>query len=329
MKRPALLALCVALVTTSAHATGVMTEVTAGRSYWAIGTLGELTLQDDALYLTLGYSGARVDGDRPLSHQVAAGLDVLLGDHWLAALSLSGSPRSVQPVPLTPDLTFRAEQSSLGAQLQVAFDSAGFSRFEYGFDGGLSLTRWRLGRALETPSGQRARVEALGVLRPSAGAVALLDDHWELSMRGALYLYSQDPLTAGRLTQDELQAIEARVQRQLSMREGPLAQYLLQTLGGRLLEADAVSGIAAAPVQAEGRLIAARRFGTRWKGEVSWTLVKYVPTQGLAHVPSVRATFRPTERWRLWAAAAVQVDLPEDKPRSTAGLGTFGVEYEL
>lgn len=43
MKRPARLAVCAALGSTGAHATGVMTEVTAGRSYWVIGTLGELT----------------------------------------------------------------------------------------------------------------------------------------------------------------------------------------------------------------------------------------------------------------------------------------------
>ena len=67
-----------------------------------------------------------------------------------------------------------------------------------------------LRRTGEEPRIAYQREELLGVLRPSLGARLMLGAHWELGLRGSLYLYSEDPLSAGQFSPEEQQALADR-----------------------------------------------------------------------------------------------------------------------
>ena len=326
-------ALLVATVLASApaDASSLLTEMTVGRGWISGSLLGDLSLIEDRLFLTTGYTGARPGPGAPLSHQLALGADWTPGTRWLLSTTASLSPRSAQSVPITRALEFRATNASSGVTLATAFDSAGLSFFEYGFDASLGLTGWTFTREYRTTENSFLKVDRLAMWRPSAGAVVILDGRTELSVRGAYYAYSQDPLTAGRITEEERMALERRFATQIarSGAEDVLAAYLLQTLGGRLLEADAVSGLPTAPLHWEARASATRRFGERWRGQLAYTYARYVPSQGYGQVISTRWTLRASEAIELWMALALQIDAPENAPRTGAGLLTVGAQFQL
>jgi hypothetical protein len=154
----------------------------------------------------------------------------------------------------------------------------------------------------------------------------------ELTVRGSYHFYSADPLTTGRFTEEELAQYETRLTdtTQQTRVSDQNATYLVQTLAGRLLQADAVSGLATAPVRFELRAALAHELGTRWRGQLSYTFAEYVPTQGRGHVLSTKWTFRASDTLRFWAALAAQRDLPlAPSVPTTEALATLGAEYSF
>ena len=206
-------ALLALLLGSVAHAGGgsVMAEASAGGEQRTWTVLGDVEVRRETTFLTLGYAGARPGREESVTHQLSAGVDHGLNEHWLLSGVLNGGVPKTTTTPLAPArsalglpaLEVRGGFSSLGVQLAASYDSAGFSDREYGVDLGLGLTRYGLGRELRTRTREgdtetlsEAR-EALVLARPSLGGRLLLDDVWELGLRGSFSLYSEDPLSVG------------------------------------------------------------------------------------------------------------------------------------
>lgn len=329
-------------VAREAPAVTLVTELTASRTYTAFSVLSEFELSKDRTFLTLCYGTTRtapleIEGlDRPVdvprTHQLCAGLDHALDEHFRLNGFLSGSPRVTNHVELLgpPNtLYFRSQSSSVGASAGLSYDSAGFSDLEFGLDASLSINAYSLPhwwvtaeRTIRIPGG-------LVAIQPSLGAVLLLGPDTELSLRGTYFHYLGDPLTAGRVSQQELDALSAAFSRGLALAQFYGLSELMATFmraHGKLLMADALSGLASAPVKLELRPSIQRRFTSWLRGQLSYTYDRYVPTQGAAHLLSTRWTFSLGEAWRLWAAVALQWDLPEGYTGRTSGLLTLGAE---
>lgn len=329
-----------------AHATGsVMAEATAGGSLRTWTLLGDLELRKDETFLTLGYTGARTQSDTALSHQLSAGVDHALSEHWLlSGLFNVGLPKTSitaiapeRPLLGLPGLNARSGYQSLGAQLAAAYDSAGFSDVEYGLDVGLGLTRYGLRREVVTrQDGSNEnlfhREEPLFLARPSLGARLMLFDQWELGLRGGLYLYSGDPLSAGQFTQEELTEVMRRYANSAEGRQllknftRRRIQELAVDLSGRLLGVNALSGFPSAPALFDVKPSVTYRFSTRVRGQLSYSFTRYVPGEGYAHVLGTRWTFKLADSFRLWASLSVQSDRVEGEPPVRSGLATLGSE---
>jgi hypothetical protein len=347
-----------ALVALPASATSVSSEVSAGKGIFAFNLLGDIELRPDETYLTLSYGlskaplveSSTLEGVPPLnpaaSHLLSVGADHALSRSWMLTGGASFGVPSVDRIVLNPNalptsqVTLLSSRTSLGLSLGAAYDSAGLSNLEYGFDASVSATGHRLGRGVNLGGRLYGRQEQLGVLRPSAGAMLLVKDDTELSARGSYFLYSADPLTTGRFTEEELLRIEdgflASAQR-LGADLATTTRNML-FLEERMVQADAVGGFASAPVWVEARLSVAHRFSRLIKGQLSYTFDRYVPTQGHAHILSTKWTFRTGDHLRFWGALAVQRDEPLDRPAERAegdpspqtyGLATFGLEYSF
>jgi hypothetical protein len=186
---------------------------------------------------------------------------------------------------------------------------------------------------MDTPTVTFQRQERLGVLRPSLGGRLMLGTHWELGLRGGLYLYSDDPLSVGQFTAQEQEALEERYTRVAEDRglNAAFVERLYRELGAavasRLTGANAVSGFPSAPARFDVRPSLTYRFSAAVRGQLSYAFTRYVPGQGVGHVLATRWTFRLAEPFRLWASVALQADVPEDGSSLKTGLGTLGVEY--
>jgi hypothetical protein len=343
------LCLLVALGTLPAHAATLIAELSASKEARAWTLLGDVELRENSTFLTFGYSGLRSETGTATSHQLSLGVDQALSDHWLLSGSLLvGLPKATL-TPLSrefprlglPALVARTAYGSQGLALSAGYDSGGLSDVEYGLDLGLGLTRYPMRRALitrrtgEEPQILYQRQERLGVLRPSLGARLMLGAHWELGLRGGLYLYSEDPLSAGQFSAEEQQALADRYAQVAEDRqlEGEFVERLYRDLGttvaSRLAEVNAVTGLPSAPVRFDVKPSVTWRINSTVRGQLAYSFARYVPGQGVGHVLSTRWTFRLGEPVRLWASVALQVDvLPEDTPLST-GLGSLGAEYSF
>jgi hypothetical protein len=325
-----------------ARANAVSLEVSSSRDYRAWSLLGDVTLKEDATYLTLGYTGARPEPGTAASHQLALGVDHALSSRWLVSGMVTlGLPKTsrltlspARPLLRLPGLAARAGHDSLGLQLSAGYDSGGFSDVEYGLDLGLGLTRYRLRRALMTVQGGEtdsfySREEPLVLARPSLGGRLMLGTHWELGLRTGLYLYSADPLSAGQFTEAEQQQV---LERFTSAAEGraTLQRYLARLardVGSGLLEANALTGFPSAPARFDVKPSVTYRFNATVRGQLSYGFTRYVTGQGLSHVLATRWTVRLGEPVRMWASLALQSDVPEDAPVARSGLLTVGGEY--
>lgn len=333
------------LLTTAREAAAVslVAEVTASRTYTALSLLSELELAQDRTYLTLCYGTTRtaaleIQGvDRPVdvprTHQLCAGLDHALDDHFRLNAFVSGSPKITNHVELLgpPNtLYFRSQSSSLGASAGLSYDSAGLSDVEFGLDGALSVTGYSLPHMWVTAERTIRVPGGLVAIRPSLGVMLLLGSGTELSLRGTYVHYlGDDPLTAGRVSEEELSWLSTAFSRGLAYAQFYGLSELVATFiqaHGKLLMADALSGLASAPVRLEVRPSIQHRFTSWLRGQLGYTYDRYVPTQGASHLLSTRWTFSPGDAWSLWVAVAVQWDLPEGYPGMTSGLLTLGAE---
>jgi len=338
---------CALLLTASeARAAGsVMAEVSAGGSQRTWALLGDVELRKDETFLTLGYTGARTESDTALSHQLSSGVDHALSEHWLVSGLLNvGLPKTTttalapaRPLLGLPAMYARTGYSNLGVQLAAAYDSAGFSDREYGLDLGLGLTRYGLRRQVSTRQDGRDETlfrqnEPLFLARPSLGARLLLFDKWELGLRGGLYLYSGDPLSAGQFTEAEQEEV---MRRYASAAEGRLllrsfarrrAGELALDLSGRMLGVNALSGFPSAPALFDVKPSVTWRLSTAVRGQLSYAFTRYVPGQGYAHVVGTRWTVRLAESFRMWASLALQSDHLEGEEPLRSGLATLGSE---
>ncbi|WP_224360334.1 hypothetical protein [Hyalangium versicolor] len=330
-----------------AGATTLTAEVSATQDSRALTLLGDVELSKETTFLTFGYSGLRPQPDTAASHQLSAGLDHAFNLHWLVSGSLLvGLPKTTN-TPLAqerprlglPALAARTSYNSQGLSLTAGYDSGGFSDLEYGFDVGVGLTRYPLRRALvarqgtSTPTVEFQHEEHLGVLRPSLGVRLLPGTSWEIGLRGSVYLYSEDPLSAGQFTEEEQKALATRyaqagedrvLQREFLKR---LYRDLGTSVAGRLTEVNAMSGLPSAPARFDVKPSVSYRFSSRVRGQLSYVFTQYVTGQGLSHVLSARCTIRLGEPIRVWAAAALQTDVPEDEAALHTGLATLGMEY--
>lgn len=333
-----------------ALAGSVSTEVTAGRGYLALNVTGDIELRPDETFLTLCYGMARSPPiqsqtsalppvtPRP-AHLLCAGVDHALSPHWIGSVLFQLSPTATQRIALTEGNAILTGRSSAGAAVAVAYESAGFSDAEFGVDASVAVTGYRLLRALETPNRRFSAGESLGTLRPSVGALLVLAADTELSLRAGYSLYSKDPLTAGRFTDEQLAGIERLLLLQ-AWEAGRLAEALrnLELLEGRILQADAVTGFPSAPVWLDLRVSASHRFNRVVRGQLSYAFERYVPTQGYGHVLSTKWSFRVADSFRLWTVLALQRDEPLDHPErrtaedplpETSGLLTLGAEVSF
>lgn len=304
----------------AAGAHSLTSDLTVGNGYLGASLVGDLELRPLETYLVLGYSGVRPGAQTALSHQVSAGVDHAFGLHWLASLAGQWSPRSVNRVPLGGQTVLRASNASLGANATLAYQSAGFDFLEYVADVAVGATSYQLVRQFDGVLASRLERETLAVLRPSLGFTALFDLWTELSVRGSYFVYSEDPLIAGRFTEEQLRRAQA------FFKPGPGQALLLQQA---LITADAVSGLQTAPVWFDLRASLSHRFSEALRVQLGWALIRYVPTQGRAHVPSVRAVWSVAEAVDLWGAAALQVDVPESAPRTSSLLVTLGAQVRF
>lgn len=340
--------LALTLAVSAAHAGSVMAEFSAGGSFRTWSLLGDIALREDETFLTLGYTGARTQSDTALSHQLSAGVDHALSEHWLLSGVLTGGLPKTSFTPLAPErplldlpaLAARTGYHSLGVQLLAAYESAGFSDVEYGVDVGLGLTRYGLQRELLARQAERTErlsrtVEPLLLARPTLGARLMLFDRWELGLRGGFCLYSGDPLSAGQFTPEELEQV---MRRYTNAAEGghTVNDYyqrrireLAVDLAGRLVGANALSGFPSAPALFDLKPSVTYRFSSAVRGQLSYAFTRYVPGQGYAHVLGTRWTWRPAEAFRLWGSLSLQSDHPEGLEPLRSGLVTLGTEYSF
>ncbi len=330
-------ALLLVLTAVPARANAVSLELSTSRDTRAWSLLGDVTLKQDETFLTLGYTGARPEPGTAANHQLSVGVDHAPSLHWiLSALATVGLPKTStvelsreRPLLKLPGLTARTGYRSLGLALAAGYDSAGLSDVEYGLDAGLTLTRYSLRRQMLARQGGQtdtlfAREDPLVLARPSLGGRLMLGTHWELGLRGGLWLYSEDPLSTGQFT--EAEQAEA-LRRYAGETEGrALLRRLLarqqRDLGTALLEANAVTGFPAAPGRFDLKPSVTYRFSAALRGQLSYGFTRYVPGQGVAHVLTTRWTVRLGEPVRLWGSLALQSDVLEDGPDEGAGEGT-------
>ncbi|WP_224245578.1 hypothetical protein [Hyalangium gracile] len=344
---PCALGLLCVLGALPAPAASLTAELSASQDSRALTLLGDVELREEETFLTFGYSGLRPEPDTAASHQLSLGVDHALSEHWLISGSLLvGLPKStLTPLAIErprlglPSLAARTAYSSQGLSLSAGYDSGGLSDVEYGLDASLGLTRYPLRRSILTRQGTNAptvafqHTERLGVLRPTLGARLMLGTHWELGLRGGLYLYSDDPLSAGQFTEQEQQALAERYTQEGEDRalQRAFLERLYRDLGtsvaGRLAEVNVVAGLPSAPVRFDVRPAVTYRFSSKVRAQLSYGFTQYVPGQGHGHVLGTRWTFRLGEPLRLWAAAAVQSDVPEAADPVYTGLLTLGAEY--
>lgn len=301
-------------------------EGTLGKGFLGASVFGDFELVKETTFLSVCYNGARSEGFA-LSHQFCAGVEQQLSPHWLGLGLVGIGLPSTNSVELSDRIVFRSINSSLQGSLAAAYDSAGFGDLEYGFDLGLGATSYRMVRELSVDGRAKRSPANLTSLRPTVGGalVAWLDT--ELGLRASYFLYTSNPLTAGRFTEAELRLIENKLAALAAAELLDRRPRDLSQLAAKLGEVDALTGFPSAPLQWELRPSLTHRFNRFVRGQISYTWDRYVPTQGNAHVFATRWTFRVAEPVRLALALAIQVDLPEESPPDTSGLTTAGVEY--
>ena len=325
----------------------LMAEASAGGTQRTWTVLGELELRRDRTFLNVGYTGVRTTEDDALSHQLSAGVDHALTEHWLlSGLLTGGLPKAsttvlapARPALGLPALDTRNSYSSVGVQLAASYDSAGFSDAEYGLDLGLGLTGYGLRRemlARDKDSAAHTLSQAkdqLLLARPSLGGRLLLHDVWELGLRGDYYVYSEDPLSVGHFTPDEFEQVLRRYADSSEASSAVLSSIrrrlkaMAADLTGRLQGLNALTGFPSAPVSFDLKPSVSYRFGSRVRGQLSYAFSEYVSGQGYVHVLGTRWTWRPLKPLRVWAALALQSDHPQDEPVQRSVLVTLGSEY--
>lgn len=333
------------LICGTARAATVSSEVSLGRGFLALSLSGELELLPEQTFLLLGYSASKAppvtaSAESPnltvpplnpaLTHQLSAGVDHALSRHFFLTGTFRFSPRAADRVRLSTteinpslpqgELQLVSSRRSVGLDAGLAYDSGGLGEWEHGLDGALSATSYGLGRSVLAPNRlPLAREEPLWVLRPSLGASVLFRLDTELSLRAGYFLYSGDPLTTGRYTEEQL----GQIGQSLVRLAGSLDNFLrvVELVEGRLNQADAVSGFAAAPIWFELRAQLSHRLNRAVKGQLSYAFDRYVPTQGYAHILSTKWTFRVSEAFRFWTALALQRDEPWDEASGLFSLG--------
>lgn len=275
------------------------------------------------------------------SHVVQLGGEVLLGERWMLSLLGGWAPRVGDRVVLNPNFPERSQASlsttreggTLNASALVILEPT--ERFSLSLDGGLQGALYRLSSRVAFMARQDSRDDTVLSLRPTLGAVLTIDGHTDVGVRGAFTAYSMDPLTAGRFTGEDFERLEAA----LRERAPRLARLLaLASLGpqrvlGRAMQFDAVSGFTQAPVWLDTKVHVLHRFGERVRGQLAWTWLRSVPTQGSSNIVSAKVTVVLPGGLRLWLSGAVQLDQPTDDPAQAplevGGLGTLGAELEL
>lgn len=343
------LGLLLAVGALPAHAATLIAELSAGKEARAWALLGDVELRENATFLTFGYSGLRSAPDTAATHQFSLGVDHALSERWLVSGSLMASLPKVTLTPLAqemprlglPALTARTSHGSQGLLLSAGYASGGLSDVEYGVDLGLGLTRYPLRRAILARTGKEdpkvffPREDRLGVLKPSLGGRLLLGLHWELGLRGGIYLYSEDPLSAGQFSEEEQEALarhyaqvgeDQRLQSDFVRR---IYQEVGAAVASQLAEANAMMGLPSAPVLFDVKPSVTWRINPTVRGQLSYSFAGYVPGEGVGHILATRWTFRLGEPVRLWASVALQVDVLPESPPMRAGLATLGAEYSF
>jgi len=323
-----------------AGAVSLVAELTGARPFTSLALMAELELWEDRTFLSGCFASTRsapleLTGtgdaiDIPRSNQLCLGLDHGLDNHFRLSASASLAPRAITRVDLlsSPLLVFRSENASAGVTLGASYDSAGLEEVQWGVDVGLSLTGYDLSHEWITALRTRRFPAVLGTARPSAGVIWAFGDT-QLQLRASYTFYSKDPLVVGAVSDQELLALDEILRRliQASQIYGLNEQYAaFLGAANRLMAADAVSGLASAPVWFEVRPSVQHRFAGWLRGQLGYSFDRYVPTQGYAHLLSTRWTVIFSDHVRTWVAAAAQLDVPGSMRPKLQGILTFGVE---
>ena len=335
--RPLVILALLAALPAAAVEGSVSAEVTIGKQF-ALNVNGEISPVEDRLWFVLGY-GLLKSPDIPATdtvpkittsanHLFSLGVDVSPHKSWTFSLNGQVSPRSYESVPLNPmaplveRLTLSTSRQTAGSSLSIVFDSAGDSAFEWGVDTGFGFTWNRMGVALSRGAFIRLREEELlqddlWTMRPSLGLSAIIADRVTLSVRGGYSFYSDDPLTVGRLDPDDLTVVQRAVAERLAQLV-LLSQEATDAVLARLSTFDALSGYPYAPVRLDLKGAVQVKFVRSFALQLSWTYLRYVPTQGFGNVAALKASFHLGDNWRAWIIAALQLDATNDAPASKA-----------
>jgi hypothetical protein len=287
--------------------------------------------------LTLAHDTSPLRGGTDLVGFVTAGVEHELGDHFTFGLQLEITPSSTQQsgatVPFIEPGTTRAAQtegllrttsSELAGGFDAGWDSAGDSDLEWSVSAGFTfsqldslqkITEVQTSRGLEDDTQIRVycRTHAcpktlLAALRQtqatldseqfSLAVTATLQQDTDLTVAADVWHYDQDPAQLGYL----------------ALASGT------STVG---------NGLAIAPLRWRVRPEVEHRFG-----DVSlrfWVQHgEYVAGMGRdTNAAGLRAQWRLTREWRVWATASAELDTDVTGTTSTAGTGAVGVGYRF
>lgn len=271
------------------------------------------------------------------------GADWIPSDNWSFGLGLDASPRSTT----TSQTTVQFEESATGqtseANARLAtttsssgltvlggFTTGGDSDFESGLDGTLSFTRYSTIQRvtdIETATGRvvsaqtvaaycnraitraakaacapllaaiQAQPASLSQLRFGLSFTETLFSDTDLSLTASGYLYDRDPTQVG--------------------------YFSLLTVGRTVAVGN---GFPLAPLQYSVRPGIMHRFGNFWL-DGSYQFGRYVDDEGVTHAVTIRAQYRFSKAFRLWARLSVQLDVNADNQPSRANSIAAGARF--
>jgi hypothetical protein len=315
----------------------VSAEITIGKQF-ALNVNGEISPVQDRLWIVLGY-GLLKSPDVPATdtvpkittsanHLFTLGVDVSPHRSWTFSLNGQFSPMAWESVALNPGspipdrITLSTTRRSAGASGSIVFDSAGLSDFEWGADLGCGFTWNELGLVLSRGAFVKLTARDIGdrenlyVVRPQLGLNATIADRVTLSVRGGYTFYEpKDVLNVGRLSADDVPEIATAVAHRLAD-QIQLFQGVAAAVMERLLAFDALSGYPYAPVLFDFKGAVQVKFVRSFALQLSWTYLRYVPTQGFGNIAALKGSFHLGDNWRAWIIAALQLDATNDYPAS-------------
>ena len=259
----------------------------------------------------------------PIKHEGVYGLDSSVYDPCLNVEKLGDGATAVKAKAAcakgkkAPTGVLQTRDGTVGAAVSAGYDTAGETDFETSADVTLGLTHYSLDQTpaiqigntvipvcskkladCKTSRGQ-AFLDTLNQFKISVGVTETLFESTDVGLRGNLYLFDQDPTSAGE-----------HISR------------LGQPVG---------AGIPIAPLVFEIRPSVNHRFGKLFAANLSFTRGKYVGEDGNENILAAKVTFKPVHAFRTWLSLALQRDSSTDPTVQGAASNylSLGIEFRF